>query len=85
MVRLDGITLARMRVTSKGQVTIPQHIRRELGIVAGTEVDFVVDEHGVRLVRSHSETGAEIVARMRGSHKGGMSTDEIMAITRGDD
>src|ERR1051325_10780380 len=40
-----------MRVTSKGQVTIPQHVRALLGITPGSEVDFHVDEHGARLVR----------------------------------
>ncbi len=35
-----------MRVTSKGQVTIPQHVRERLGITPGSEVDFQVDEHG---------------------------------------
>ena len=33
-----------MRVTTKGQVTIPQHIREKLGITPATEVDFVEEE-----------------------------------------
>lgn len=74
-----------MRVTSKGQVTIPQDVRRRLGIEPGSEVDFEVDDDGaVRLVRRTERGGAAIVARMRGRRLK-MSTDEIMALTRGDD
>lgn len=70
-------------MTSKGQVTIPQHVRRRLGIEAGTEVDFQVDEDGVRLVRLTERSGAALVEKMRGRQVT-MSTDEIMALTRGD-
>lgn len=72
-----------MRVTSKGQVTIPQDIRRRLGIEPGSEVEFQVDDDVVRLVRRTKGDGAALVARMR-SRRASMSTDEIMALTRGD-
>jgi len=72
-----------MRVTSKGQVTIPQDVRRRLGIKPGSEVDFQVDDDVVRLVRRTQGSGAAVVARMRG-RRVSMSTDEIMALTRGD-
>jgi AbrB family looped-hinge helix DNA binding protein len=71
-----------MRVTSKGQVTIPQAVRRRLGIEPGSEVDFVADDDVVRLVRRSSD-GAAVVAAMRG-RRIAMTTDEIMALTRGD-
>lgn len=73
-----------MRVTSKGQVTIPLDVRRRLGIEAGTEVDFEVDGSVVRLVRRPGGTGAALVRQMRGRARGSMSTDEIMALTRAD-
>lgn len=73
-----------MRVTSKGQVTIPQEVRRRLGIEPGTEVDFEVDDDVVRLVRRPVGGGAVLVARMRGRGRVSMSTKEIMALTRGD-
>lgn len=38
-------------VTSKGQVTIPKRIRDELGIDAGTEVEFVLEDDGTISVR----------------------------------
>ncbi len=74
-----------MRVTSKGQVTIPQEIRRRLGIEPGSEVQFEVEDDGVRMVRGSGGEGAALVAKMRGRGDGLMSTDEIMALTRRDD
>lgn len=72
-----------MRVTSNGQVTIPQDVRRRLGIEPGTEVDSEVHDEGVRLVRRPSGTGKALVAQMRGQRLS-MTTDEILALTRGD-
>lgn len=72
-----------MRVTSKGQVTIPQEVRRQLGIEPGTEVEFEVHDGVVRLVRRPAGDGKALVKRMRGRARVSMSTDEIMALTRG--
>lgn len=74
-----------MRVTSKGQVTIPLTVRRRLGIGPGSEVDFELDALGARLVRARTGEGAKIVQRMVGRGTVAMSTDEIMALTRSDD
>ena len=72
-----------MRVTSKGQVTIPQAIRDQLGIQPGTEVGFEVDGEAVRIVKTAPSTrGRVLVDRLRGSGHGRMSTDEILALTR---
>jgi AbrB family looped-hinge helix DNA binding protein len=72
-----------MRVTSKGQVTIPQHIRDQLGIQPGSEVRFEVDGDAVRVIKeADSGRGRVLVAQLRGRARGGMSTDEIMALTR---
>lgn len=73
-----------MRVTSKGQVTIPQEIRKRLGITPGTEVEFRLDGDGARLERARSRRGAKVVRHMRGRATVAMSTDEIMALTRDD-
>ena len=70
-----------MRVTSKGQVTIPLPVRKALGITAGTEVEFELDEGGARLVLGRARAAAEI-ARMRGAGEGELTTDEILALTR---
>ena len=74
-----------MRVTSKGQVTIPLAVRQRLGIEPGSEVDFELDERGARLVRAQTGRGEAIVRRMRGRATVAMSTEEIMALTRGDE
>jgi AbrB family looped-hinge helix DNA binding protein len=79
-----------MRITSKGQVTIPIEIRERLGLLPDTEVDFVVDGNAVRIVKAkqaRKETrGQRIVRRAWGSAPGrGLSTDEIMALTRGEE
>lgn len=70
-----------MRVTSKGQVTIPQDVRLALGIEAGSEVDFELGEDGARLVVDRKAAAAEIEA-MRGAGDGEMTTEQILALTR---
>lgn len=76
-----------MKVTVKGQVTIPQEIRERHGLLPGTEVEFVDDGEEVRLVKAEGgkRRGRAIVERMRGRADTRLSTDEIMALTRGDD
>jgi AbrB family looped-hinge helix DNA binding protein len=65
-------------------VTIPQAVRRRLGITPGSEVDFELDERGARLVRVRTSKGRKVVQAMLGRGTVAMSTDEIMALTRGD-
>lgn len=77
-----------MRITSKGQVTIPGDIRREAGFAPGTDVDFVVDGSSVRIVKAkpaagRSSKGQRLVNRLRGSGQVKLSTDEVMDMTRG--
>lgn len=74
-----------MRVTSKGQVTIPQKVRERLGITPGSEVDFQLDDDGARLIRVSRSEGRQLAGQMRGRATVAMSTEEIMALTRGDD
>jgi AbrB family looped-hinge helix DNA binding protein len=75
-----------MRITAKGQVTIPLWVREQLGLLPNCEVEFDVlgDSVRVRKTRSSRRRGDAIVERLRGSAGRGMSTDEIMALTRGD-
>jgi AbrB family looped-hinge helix DNA binding protein len=77
-----------MRIGAKGQVTIPQDIREKAGLLPGTEVSFEIDEGGVRLVKGKPrrplDRGERIVERLRGTATAGLSTDEIMAMTRGE-
>lgn len=77
-----------MRITSKGQVTIPQAIREKIGLLPNTEVEFEVVGKGVRITRARNKKrrgrGELLVARMRGRGDIKMTTDEIMALTRGE-
>jgi antitoxin PrlF len=70
-----------MRVTQKGQVTIPLDVRRALGIHPGSDVDFELDDRGARLLIDRDRAALEI-RRMRGAGRGEMSTEEILALTR---
>ena len=74
-----------MRVTTKGQVTIPQNIREKLGITPTTEVDFVEEEGRVFLVKQKGKKAAtRKFTKLRGAATVKMTTDEIMALTRSD-
>jgi AbrB family looped-hinge helix DNA binding protein len=70
-----------MRVTQKGQVTIPLEVRQALGIRPGTDVHFEIDGHGARLVVGPDEARGAVEA-MRGAGDVTMTTDEILALTR---
>ena len=74
-----------MRITSKGQVTIPAPIRERLGLLENTEVEFEVVGNSVRVrkARDRRVRGKAIVARMRGRATSRLTTDEILALTRG--
>lgn len=75
-----------MRITSKGQVTIPVEIREKAGLLPHTEVEFEMDARGVRIRRAKAPRregrGAAAVGRLRRRATVKMSTDEIMALTR---
>jgi AbrB family looped-hinge helix DNA binding protein len=75
-----------MRITSKGQVTIPVEIREQAGLLPHTEVEFEFDGKAVRIVcvaaRKKDDRGARLVAHLRGRGDVAMSTDAIMAPTR---
>ena len=74
-----------MRVTTKGQVTIPQHIREKLGITPAAEIDFIEEKGRVYLVKIRGKNITNRKFRkLRGIATVKMTTDEIMALTRGD-
>ena len=76
-----------MRLTEKGQVTIPIDIRHHFGLHPGDEIEFVIDGDALLLHKSASNPsrGRRVVDHLL-RHTGDvdMSTDEIMALTRGD-
>ena len=74
-------------VTSKGQVTIPKPVRDLLGITPGMAVEFNLDADGrvVLTCADRKQRPARRFARLRGVAGKGMSTDQIMRLTRGTD
>lgn len=77
--------LANMKITTKGQVTIPAEIRDELGLLPYTEVEFEVTDGAVvmRKVADSRRRGRRLVSRLRGRGDVRMSTDDILKLTRG--
>ena len=75
-----------MRVTIKGQVTIPQHIREKLGILPANEVDFIEEKGRIYLVKKKGgrNTKTRTFRKLRGIASVKMTTDEIMALIRED-
>lgn len=75
-----------MKITEKGQITIPIEIREKLGFLPHTEVEFeVIGGGALRLKKkgdSRSGRGASIVSKLKKSQHRKMTTDEIMALTR---
>ncbi len=76
-----------MKVTTKGQVTIPLEIREEFGIHAGTDVEFLIKDETITLNRKDApaSTIRQTLNRMRGKGTGKLTTDQILALTRGDE
>ncbi|HEY4254317.1 MAG TPA: AbrB/MazE/SpoVT family DNA-binding domain-containing protein [Roseomonas sp.] len=73
-------------VTSKGQVTIPKPIRDRLGIQPGNAVDFELAPDGrVVLVKVGGKPPRSRFEVLRGRAGPGLSTDEILALTRGEE
>lgn len=78
-----------MKITTKGQVTIPVEIREKLGLLPNTEVEFEIVGKAVRMRKvrragPEGRRGKPIVERLRGRGSVRMTTDEILALTRGD-
>jgi AbrB family looped-hinge helix DNA binding protein len=72
-----------MKVTTKGQVTIPVNIRVRLGITPDTEVDFIQEgDRVVMIKRKEAAPEGLKFKKLRGIATIKMTTDEIMALTR---
>lgn len=85
-VRVRKVSL--LRITAKGQVTIPQAVRERAGLMPGTDVEFEVDDGEVRLVKAprkggRKTRGQRLVEHLRGAGDFRMTTDEIIALMRG--
>jgi len=77
-----------MRITAKGQVTIPRDLRERAGLMPGTDVEFRLENGALRLVkaapsRRRKTRGEALVAQLRGKGQFARTTDEIIALMRG--
>lgn len=74
--------MAKSKITSKGQVTIPKDVRERLGLRAGDEIEFVEDPKGFRV---HKRVPASPFKKYRGHLKGlaGHDPDELVEQMRG--
>jgi AbrB family looped-hinge helix DNA binding protein len=77
-----------MRLTSKGQVTIPLYIREKLGLLPMTEVDFDIVGNSVRIRKKVGRTGhgrgRRLLEAMHKAPRPAMSTEALMRLTRGE-
>jgi AbrB family looped-hinge helix DNA binding protein len=75
-----------VRITSKGQVTIPAEIRERAGLLPHTEVEFEYDGSAVRIIRAKTQKGGgrgrRLVDHLRGRGDVTLTTEDIMALTR---
>jgi antitoxin PrlF len=73
-------------VTTKGQVTIPKPFRDRLGNVPGDAVTFELAPDGrLVLVKAGGARPVSRIETLRRRAGPGLTTDEIMALTRGED
>lgn len=73
-----------MRISTKGQITIPINIRTKLGLLSNTEVTFTVNGNVVVLQKQSKQSfrGKKLIKQLSGRASTNMSTDEIMKLTR---
>jgi AbrB family looped-hinge helix DNA binding protein len=78
-----------MRMTVKGQVTIPIEMREKLGLLPNSEVEFTLVGDSVRITKAKGakSRGQRLLEAMRKAPRprSGMTTDQLMALTRGED
>jgi len=75
-----------MKVTTNGRVTIPHKIRKQLGMLPGSEVDFIAEGNYLKIVRADADAsmGMRPADKMRGNGMVNMTNNEILALTRDD-
>lgn len=74
-----------MKITEKGQITIPIEIREKYGFLPHTEIEFIEFKGKIYLkkISGKKSRGQSVIKQMKGSATVKMSTDEILALTRG--
>lgn len=72
-----------MKISPNGQITIPPDIQEQLGLLPGTQIQFEVigDTLQIRKPRTLS-WGTQLIATIRGKATSGLTTNDIMQLTR---
>lgn len=74
-----------MKITQKGQVTIPRTIRERHDFLPNTEIEFIEENDRVYIIKAEPSAAAESPFDcVRGKATAGLSTEEIMRLTRGE-
>ena len=73
-----------VKITTKGQVTIPPAIRDEFGLTPGTEVEFIAEGGKLVLKRIEGDAVEAWLKDAAGVARGKTTTAKIMKLTRGD-
>ncbi|MBF2054902.1 MAG: AbrB/MazE/SpoVT family DNA-binding domain-containing protein [Candidatus Sericytochromatia bacterium] len=71
-----------MRITAKGQVTIPKHVRESLGLGVSAEVEFAEENGRFYLVKRSDASEKQNLQKFRGIASARLSTDDILSLTR---
>jgi AbrB family looped-hinge helix DNA binding protein len=72
-------------VTAKGQITIPKSVRDALGVKPGSKVEFkALDDGHIAIIKQGPKPKSRF-AKLRGSAGPGPTTDELMAMLRGEE
>lgn len=71
-----------MRITEKGQVTIPITLRRRYGLQRDVEVEFVADKDGIR-IKKRGREAANPFRALRGAAKKRLDVDKYIESVRG--
>jgi AbrB family looped-hinge helix DNA binding protein len=71
-----------MRISTKGQVTIPHEMRAKLGMLPYTEVDFILKKDGILTKKQRKSKGSKLLEQLTGKSRINMSTEYIMKLTR---
>ena len=76
-----------MKITTKGQVTIPKEVRDRCGLLPHMEVEFQVGKNGTAVLIPKKPSKSPLASwlrKARGIAKGSFTTDEVMSVTRGE-
>jgi antitoxin PrlF len=79
---LGSVPYFPMRVTTKGQVTIPRNVREKLGIIPQSDIDFREDNGKFYIVKTTKTKKTNTFKKFRGIATSKMTTDEILRLTR---